>query len=130
MRLRGATVGALNLFRTEVGTMNDEDLAGARAFADVATLAILQHQAAADARQLNEQLNQALNGRVTIEQAEGVLAERSGLDVDEVFVWLRSHAAVTTSASYPGRARAQHRASPDDCPCGRFAIARSHIAAR
>lgn len=92
MRLRGKTIGALNLFLTGDRSLSGSDVSGARAFADVATIAILQHQAAVDARQVNEQLNRALNGRVIIEQAKGMLAERAGLDVDQAFVWLRGHA--------------------------------------
>jgi GAF domain-containing protein len=92
MRLRGRIIGALNLFRTEEAEMSDADLSGARAFADVATIAILSHQAATDARVVNEQLNRALNSRVIIEQAKGKLAERAALDVDQAFVWLRGHA--------------------------------------
>lgn len=92
MRLRGTTIGAINLFLTGDRSMSDDDLSGARAFADVATIAILQHHAAIDARQINEQLTRALNSRVLIEQGKGMLAERAGLDVDQAFVWLRSHA--------------------------------------
>jgi GAF domain-containing protein len=92
MRLRGHTIGALNLFRAGPGVLSDADLAAARAFADVATIAILQHQAAIDSQTLNEQLNHALNSRIVIEQAKGMLAERAGIDVDEAFDWLRHHA--------------------------------------
>jgi GAF domain-containing protein len=92
MRLRGTTIGALNLFQAESASMSDSDLSGARAFADVATIAILQHQAADDARTLNEQLNHALNSRIVLEQAKGMLAERANLSVDEAFAWLRHHA--------------------------------------
>jgi len=92
MRLRGATIGALNLFRTNADPISDADLAAVRAFVDVATIAILQHRAALDARRVNDQLNHALNSRVIIEQAKGMLAERANLDVDEAFTWLRDHA--------------------------------------
>ena len=43
MRLRGQVIGALNLFRTETGSLNDDDVLVAQALADVATIAILQH---------------------------------------------------------------------------------------
>ncbi len=92
MRLRGTTIGALNLFHTELGALSDSELSGARAFADVATIAILQHQASLDARTVNDQLNHALNSRVLIEQAKGMLAERAGIEVDEAFGRLRDHA--------------------------------------
>ena len=92
MRWRGTTIGALNLFRADPGELDDADIDAARAFADVATIAILQHQAAVDARTVNDQLNHALNSRVIIEQAKGMLAERAGLGVDEAFLWLRAHA--------------------------------------
>lgn len=92
MRLRGHTIGALNLFCAGPGTLSDADLSAARAFADVATIAILQHQAAIDSQTLNEQLNQALNSRIVIEQAKGMLAERAGIDVNEAFDRLRQYA--------------------------------------
>ena len=92
MRLRGTTIGALNLFRTDSSPLADADVSAARAFADVATIAILQHQASIDARTVNTQLNNALNSRVIIEQAKGMLAERAAIDVDEAFGWLRGHA--------------------------------------
>lgn len=92
MKLRGTTIGALNLFHVEATPMSASDISGARAFADVATIAILQHRAADDARTINEQLNHALNSRIVLEQAKGMLAERADLGVDEAFAWLRSHA--------------------------------------
>jgi GAF domain-containing protein len=92
MRLRGVTIGALNLFRTETGSLDDSDIVAAQALADVATIAILQHRAAVQAHLLVDQLNHALNSRVMIEQAKGVLAERAGLDMEGAFTWLRKHA--------------------------------------
>jgi hypothetical protein len=92
MRLRGLTIGAPNLFRNEEGVLDDADLFAARALADVATIAILQHRAVLQAHIVIDQLNRALNSRVLIEQAKGVIAERSHLDMDEAFTWLRQHA--------------------------------------
>jgi len=92
MRLRGTVIGALNLFHVEPGEMRRADLDAAQAFADVATIAILQHQAVIEAHVLNEQLSGALNTRVVIEQAKGVVAERQGLDMDQAFARLRNHA--------------------------------------
>jgi GAF domain-containing protein len=92
MRLRGVTIGALNLFRTETGTLEESDVVAAQAMADVATIAILQHRAALQAHLVVDQLNHALNSRVMIEQAKGILAERAGLDMEGAFAWLRKHA--------------------------------------
>lgn len=92
MRLRGAVIGALNLFRVGPGEMGPADIEVAQAFADVATIAILQHRAALEARVINEQLTHALNSRVVIEQAKGMVAERLDLDVEGSFAALRNHA--------------------------------------
>jgi len=92
MRLRGVTIGALNLFRTDEGVLDDADVVAAQALADVATIAILQHRASAQAHIVIEQLNHALQSRIAIEQAKGVIAERSRLDMDQAFAWLRHHA--------------------------------------
>jgi GAF domain-containing protein len=92
LRLRGVTIGALNLFRATSGPLAPADLSAARAFADVATIAILQHRAVSDAQRVNEQLSHALTSRVVLEQAKGMLAERAGLEVGEAFEWLRGYA--------------------------------------
>lgn len=41
---------------------------------------------------LKEHLDQALNSRVVIEQAKGIVAERCGVDVEQAFQLLRRHA--------------------------------------
>jgi len=92
MRLRGVTIGALNLFRTERGVLDEADAVAAQALADVATIAILQHRAATEVHLVVDQLNHALKSRVVIEQAKGVLSERAGLDMEAAFAWLRQHA--------------------------------------
>jgi AmiR/NasT family two-component response regulator len=85
-------LGALNLFRESTGAISDDDLLAAQAFADVATIAMLQHRAMHEARILNEQLQHALNSRITIEQAKGMVAERAGLDMEQAFARLRNYA--------------------------------------
>jgi GAF domain-containing protein len=92
MRLRGTVIGALNLFHITEGKMRDVDVAAAQALADVATIAILQHRASLEAQVLNEQLHHALNSRIVIEQAKGVVAEREGLNMEQSFAALRRHA--------------------------------------
>jgi GAF domain-containing protein len=92
MRLRGQVIGALNLFHVESDAMRDTDVDAAQALADVATITILAHRAALEAQVLNEQLTYALNSRVLIEQAKGMVAERLRLDMEGAFKALRSHA--------------------------------------
>jgi GAF domain-containing protein len=92
MRLRGRSIGALNIFRSEEGALERDDVSVAQALADVATIAILQHQAVVDAQVLNEQLNQALNSRIVIEQAKGKVSEAANVDIEQAFQRLRNHA--------------------------------------
>ncbi|MGA2209439.1 MAG: GAF and ANTAR domain-containing protein [Acidimicrobiales bacterium] len=92
MRLRGTVIGALNLFHNTAGEMREADLEAAQALADVATIAILQHRASLEAQVLNDQLHHALNSRIVIEQAKGVVAEREHLNMEQAFFALRNHA--------------------------------------
>jgi GAF domain-containing protein len=92
LRLRGMVLGALNLFHSEPGGLSESDLVAGQALADIATIALLQHRAAQHAQQINEQLNHALNSRISIEQAKGVTAERLGIDMDDAFRHLRTYA--------------------------------------
>ena len=92
LRLRDLTLGALNLLSATQTPMDEADVIVARAFADLATLSIVQHRASAEAQELNEQLSGALTSRVVIEQAKGVISERAGVDLAEAFARLRGHA--------------------------------------
>ena len=92
LRLRDATLGALNLLSVDPGTVTEADLVVARAFADLAALSIVQHQASAEAQRLNEQLSDALTSRIVIEQAKGLIAERAGTGLAEAFSRLRGYA--------------------------------------
>jgi GAF domain-containing protein len=92
LRFRSEVIGALNLFRTKPGPLAAPDLAGAQAMADIATISILQERALREAKVLAEQLQRALNSRVIIEQAKGVLAERTQVNLDDAFNMLRSYA--------------------------------------
>ncbi|HEU5356604.1 MAG TPA: GAF and ANTAR domain-containing protein [Actinocrinis sp.] len=92
LRLRATIIGALNLFRALPGTLSDTDVRTGQALADVATIGILAQRGLYQADLLNTQLQHALNSRVIIEQAKGVLAERRAITVDEAFSLLRSYA--------------------------------------
>jgi transcriptional regulator with GAF, ATPase, and Fis domain len=92
MRLRESTIGSLNLLRTTPAPLAPSDLEAAQALADVATIGLIQQRAAEDARLLTDQLQTALDSRVTIEQAKGVLAEHAGLSMTTAFATLRAYA--------------------------------------
>ena len=92
MRLRDSTIGSLNLLRTRPEALAESDLDAAQALADVATIGLIQQRAAEDARLLTEQLQTALDSRIVIEQAKGVLAEHRGLSMTEAFAALRAYA--------------------------------------
>lgn len=92
MRLREQVIGALNLFSATAGGIDEDSTTLARAFADVATIGILSERAAHDQHLLSIQLQSALNTRIVIEQAKGLLAERRNLSIDEAFQQLRGYA--------------------------------------
>jgi GAF domain-containing protein len=92
MRLRGRTIGALNLFRTEQGPLSADDVVVAQGLADVATIAIIQHRSTLDAQTLNDQLSHALNSRIIIEQAKGMVSQATTCSMDVAFDQLRAYA--------------------------------------
>lgn len=92
LRLRGQIIGTLNLFGTHAGALSTADAAAVQALADVATIGILQARLVEEKTLLSEQLQSALDTRILIEQAKGVLSELGGLDMDGAFDALRSYA--------------------------------------
>jgi GAF domain-containing protein len=92
LRLRDVVIGTLNIFMASRVELTTEDLQLCQALADVATIAILQSQATSEAQKINDQLQRALDSRIVIEQAKGVLAERARLDMGDAFALLRRYA--------------------------------------
>jgi transcriptional regulator with GAF, ATPase, and Fis domain len=92
LRLRRQVIGALNLFRTSTEPLGDDDIALSQALADIATIGLLHERQLRGQQVLAEQLQHALNSRIMIEQAKGMLAGRVGLSPAEAFAAMRSYA--------------------------------------
>jgi transcriptional regulator with GAF, ATPase, and Fis domain len=92
LRLRTEVIGGLNVFHAEPEPFNDYDRRVVAALGATATIGILQQRALHRSSVLGEQLQTALNSRVVIEQAKGMLAEHAKVGMDEAFALLRRHA--------------------------------------
>ncbi|MCU1642881.1 MAG: hypothetical protein JWN03_3156 [Nocardia sp.] len=95
LRLRNERLGALNLFTTRPGVLGSDDVRIGQTLADFATIGIVHARILADSMVVNDQLSIALNSRVVIEQAKGMLAERAQLDMDAAFQLLRKYSRDT-----------------------------------
>lgn len=92
LRLRDKTIGSLTLLLDEGVAAADDDLVIARALADIATIGILHERALRETEALSQQLQLALNSRVVIEQAKGVVSHRQGVPIDDAFAVIRAYA--------------------------------------
>ena len=92
LRLRGTILGAFNLFMTEPGGIDPDAEAVVQAMADVATIGLLQQRELDRAHALEGQLHRALQTRIGIEQAKGIISERMGIPMDAAFALLRGYA--------------------------------------
>lgn len=95
MRLRERTVGALNLFSDACDPLPARAVRVARLLADMATIGIINHWTVTRQEALADQLQTALTSRVLIEQAKGIIAERTGLSMTSAFELLRGEARST-----------------------------------
>jgi GAF domain-containing protein len=92
LRLRGTIIGTMNLFGEKRAALSDRDAALAQALADVATIGILQERLVREGNILTEQLHTALDSRIVIEQAKGMIAHSLFIEMGEAFTVLRAHA--------------------------------------
>lgn len=92
LRLRGQVIGTMNLFSHHTGALVSDDIAVAQALADVATIGILQERHIRNANVIAEQLQRALDSRILIEQAKGVLAATMNTTMNDAFEIMRAHA--------------------------------------
>lgn len=91
LTLRGSVIGTLNLFRGEIGQLSELDAIAARGLADVATIGILHERTLRENEIATVQLQHALDSRVVIEQAKGVIAQLNSVDMDAAFKTLRDY---------------------------------------
>lgn len=81
--------GAIVLLSKDEAIVDACQLVVAQGVVDVASSAMLQARQIDESRSLARQLQKALDGRVVIEQAKGVIAERCETDMSKVFQRLR-----------------------------------------
>lgn len=92
MRLRTEILGAFNLFHTDAHQLDSSVTRIGQALVDVATIGLIHERSLRDHETLIDQLQTALNSRVIVEQAKGILAERRGIDPGDAFTLLRNYA--------------------------------------
>jgi GAF domain-containing protein len=119
LRLRGQAIGGMNLFHTRPGPLPQTDLRLGQALADAACIGILQERAVRHGEALTEQLQNALDSRVVIEQAKGVLAQFGNLTMDVAFDRLRRHAHRRNLRLSGPRPPGRHQPRPGSSALGR-----------
>lgn len=95
LRLRSEVIGALGVFGTTVGDLDDTDVQIVQALGDVAAIALLQERTIRRGEVLTEQLQGALNTRIIVEQAKGATAEAHDVTLDVAFEVIRAYARRT-----------------------------------
>lgn len=92
MRLGNEVIGVMNLLSSGPGAISDKDGGIAQALADIAVLGLLHERNFRYPFAIREQLHLALDTRILIEQAKGVLAQGEGLTMTDAFNALRAYA--------------------------------------
>jgi hypothetical protein len=91
MRAAGIVLGALGLFGTRPGELDDADLLVGQTLAHIACVAILQEHPPTPSTVM-PRLRNALTGRILVEQAKGFLRESLDISVEQAFQLLRKYA--------------------------------------
>ena len=92
MRLADEVIGALDLYAAEPRDWSDDDMAAAGVLADMATGLLVNASKLQQHQQLNDQLHRALESRIVVEQAKGIIANARGIWPDTAFQVIRRHA--------------------------------------
>jgi GAF domain-containing protein len=90
----GTAIGALNVFHADPVVLNDGDRLLAGTFADLAT-AVLARPLDTGVTALRQQIMAALDGRIVIEQAKGIIAYRENVEMSDAFGRLLQLAAAS-----------------------------------
>lgn len=89
LRVRGQALGAVVLYSSETKLLDEEVISSLQSIADIAASTIDQTHQVRQTRTLATQLQTALNSRIVLEQAKGILAERYKIDCGSAFSELR-----------------------------------------
>lgn len=89
VRLRAATIGSLCIFADHDRGHDDRDVVLIQLLADAASAALARQRGTGPLRTLDEQVEDAIAARVTVEQAKGALSHRRGVRIDEAFQLIR-----------------------------------------
>jgi PAS domain S-box-containing protein len=92
MRIRGRVIGSLQFLRARPSRFSDSDVMAALALANFAAFGVTCSRAFEQSHETAQQLQQALESRILIEQAKGMLAERAGVSPAAAFRALRTYA--------------------------------------
>lgn len=87
----GHRIGSLNVYDTRDREFDHAELEAAGALVDVATAYLVRANELAEAHKLTKQLEAALDSRIVIEQAKGMLSRDHSISVDDAFQLLRAH---------------------------------------
>jgi hypothetical protein len=82
----------LNVFWSVPHEVTPQDLQAAQALANLAAVGLAQQAAPANPRDLAEEVESAIHGRIAIEQAKGMLAVQAGITVEAAYELMSGYA--------------------------------------
>jgi transcriptional regulator with GAF, ATPase, and Fis domain len=91
LRIRNQVLGALSLLFSGAVELSADDEVITVALVKVASIGLLQERTPRQRELLAERLQGALDERVVLEQAKGIVAELAGVDMESAFRLIRRH---------------------------------------
>jgi GAF domain-containing protein len=92
LRVREESLGAMNIYAEGRRVWTQHEIRVARVLSDMAASYLANASDLQQSRRTSEQLREALESRIIIEQAKGILAAEGDCSVDRAFEVLRAHA--------------------------------------